>query len=138
MYDNIGEKIKGLAKVCWIIESIFCVIMGIFLMVNEIGGDSWIFFGPACIIGGPLSAWVSSWLLYGFGEMIDKLCAIERNTNVRNTGGQRDSTDNRVLQAFKRAAVAGTPKEKKTCPHCGEVVSARTCVMCGKTNPFFD
>ena len=31
---------------------------------------------------GPIVAWISSWLLYGFGELIDKVCDIERNTRI--------------------------------------------------------
>ena len=136
MYDNIGEKIKRLAKVCWIIEAICCVIIGIFLMANEIGGDSWLFFGPACIIGGPLAAWVSSWLLYGFGEMIDKLCAIERNTGVPAKS-----------IAFRSPSVAQSPvplvEQNESggnillCPHCWKEVSSDTCGACGKKNNFF-
>ena len=33
-YDNIGEKIKNLAKWAFIVEAIGAVITGIFLMIN--------------------------------------------------------------------------------------------------------
>ena len=71
-YDNIGEKIKSWAKWIAIVESVLSVIGGILVMVNEIGGgDSWLLMGPLLMILGPMIAWVSSWLLYGFGELVD-------------------------------------------------------------------
>ena len=79
MYDNIGEKIKGLAKWTFIVEAIVAVITGIaMMMVGE--GEELSFYGLLVMLLGPIAAWVSSWLLYGFGEIITKLCDIERNT----------------------------------------------------------
>ena len=77
MYDNIGRKIKGLAKAIFIVESIVSVVAGMILLSIS---DNLILSGVISILLGPLVAWVSSWLLYGFGELIDKTCAIERNT----------------------------------------------------------
>lgn len=79
MYDNIGAKIKGLAKAVFVIEAILAVIAGFYLMVNTL-----IVFGVLVLLMGPLVAWISSWLLYGFGELIDKTCDIERNTRNRD------------------------------------------------------
>ena len=84
MYDNIGGKIKSLAKAVFIVEAIAAVIAGIALMASD---DDMVPFGLLVMAVGPLVAWVSSWLLYGFGEIIDKLCDIERNTR----GGERKS-----------------------------------------------
>ncbi len=84
MYDNIGGKIKGLAKAFFIVEAIAAVITGIALMATD---EDLIGIGLLVMVVGPLVAWVSSWLLYGFGEIIDKLCDIERNTR----GGERKS-----------------------------------------------
>ena len=84
MYDNIGKKIKGLAKAVFIVEAIAMVITGIALMASD---EYMIPIGLLVMVVGPLVAWVSSWLLYGFGELIDKTCDIERNTR----GGERKS-----------------------------------------------
>jgi len=40
--------------------------------------------GVLLIVIGPFVAWVSTWLLYGFGEIIDKLTEIERNTRGKH------------------------------------------------------
>ena len=74
MFDNIGGKIKGLAKVLFWLEAIAAVIVG-FVLVEGTEGLSLLF-----AIAGVLVAWISAWFLYGFGEIIEKLCDIERNT----------------------------------------------------------
>ena len=81
MFDNIGGKIKGLAKVLFWLEAIASVIVGLVLVEDTEG------LSLLLAIAGVLVAWVSSWFLYGFGEIIDKLCDIERNTR----GGERKS-----------------------------------------------
>ena len=85
MYDNIGSKIKGLAKAIFVFETICAVITGIALCSSN--EEELIFIGLLIVIPlGPLVAWVSSWLLYGFGELIDNTCEIARNT--RKHGGK--------------------------------------------------
>ncbi len=77
MYDNIGGKIKGLAKAGFIIGTIAYVLMGMGLMATD---EGMIPIGLLFWVIGPLLSWVSSWLLYGFGELIDKVSSIELNT----------------------------------------------------------
>ena len=77
MYDNIGKKIKGLATVIFILEALAALISGIAFMAID---DYMIWLGVLIIIIGPVFAWISSWLLYGFGELIDKTADIARNT----------------------------------------------------------
>ena len=75
MYNNIGKKIKALAKAAFVVEAIAAVIAGIILLIET---EEWLYL--LIVVLGPVVAWISSWLLYGFGEIIDKLCDIERNT----------------------------------------------------------
>ena len=136
MYDNIGEKIKGLAKACFWVEAIASVITGIVIMGET--EDVWCL---AIILGGPLSAWVSSWLLYGFGEIIDQLCIIAHNTGktgVAPAGGSSAATERaKIMNAFAKATHKSANSPQKRCPHCGEAVTSGTCEMCGKTNSLF-
>ena len=78
MYENIGGKIKGLAKVIFGIEAVAAVIAGISILAS--GNDDLAFVGLLVIVGGPILAWASSLVLYGFGELIEKACEIEQNT----------------------------------------------------------
>ena len=73
MYENIGEKIKILAKVLFgfgLAVSVFSGFYNISLGV-EIENGSVIILGLLTLVLGPLFAWLSTWLLYGFGELID-------------------------------------------------------------------
>ena len=85
MYDNIGGKIKGLAKWTFIVEAIGLIIAAMFIMVDD---EDMIPVGLLAMIVGPLVAWISSWVLYGFGEIIDKLCEIANNTRGGATKSQ--------------------------------------------------
>ncbi len=78
MFEDIGGKIKGLAKVfCWL-GIIASVITGIALMVTD---EDLILAGLLSMVVGSFASWISTWLLYGFGEIIDKLYEIEANTH---------------------------------------------------------
>ena len=86
MYSNIGKKLKGLAKALFIIDTIAVIIIGIALVgigllyYRILQYRFFIFGGIAAIVIGPVLSWISSWFLYGFGELIDKTSTIARNT----------------------------------------------------------
>ena len=65
-YDNIGKKIKGAAEFIFVLEAIATMIGGIVLMILEFP-----FLGILVMVLGPILAWVSSWLMYGFGQLIE-------------------------------------------------------------------
>ena len=69
VFDNIGRKIKTLAKVfCWlgIIESIIIAIIMISNYHAEIRKAGWI-----VLFAGPLFSWISSFALYALGEIAE-------------------------------------------------------------------
>ena len=69
MFDNIGSKIKTLAKVvCWI-GIIGSVIAGIAMIATM--GSVGVLSGLLTIVLGALLSWVGSFVLYGFGEMVE-------------------------------------------------------------------
>ena len=90
LYSNIGSKIKNWAKWVFIVEAIASMIGAICMMASA--EDSWMLVvGMIVLVVGPFIAWVSSWLLYGFGEIIVKLTAIERNTRSTNADKEESS-----------------------------------------------
>ena len=90
LYSNIGSKIKNWAKWVFIVEAIASMIAAIYMMASA--EDSWMLVvGMIVLVVGPFIAWVSSWLLYGFGEIIVKLTAIERNTRSTNADKEESS-----------------------------------------------
>ena len=68
MFNNIGGKIKTLARViCWI-GIIASVVGGIGMMVMD---EDMIIFGLLTIPVGALMSWIGSFMLYGFGELVE-------------------------------------------------------------------
>lgn len=110
MYNNIGNKIKILAKVFCILGAIASVIGAICMFFN----DAHILLCIIIAVAGSFFSWISTWLLYGFGEIIDKLCDIENNTH-----GNR----------FQKTEQHTAPKI--ICDGCGKSISKYPCVICG-------
>ena len=74
MFNNIGKKIKSLAVFVTWIGIIASIVSGMAIMT---GGGEMIIIGIILIIVGGIASWVSSFLLYGFGELIEKICLID-------------------------------------------------------------
>ena len=76
MYYNVGKKIKVLAQICgWI--SLIGGVIALFIGADFYGGldepGPWLFL----LCG--LVGFVSSWPLYGFGQLIDDVRTIKEN-----------------------------------------------------------
>jgi len=79
LYKEIGTKIKIWAVWMFIIEAVGAVIAG-FAMILE-GG---FLVGLLTLILGPAVAWVSTWLLYAFGQLVDDTHAIRGKNETIN------------------------------------------------------
>ncbi len=86
MYKNIGGKIKGLAVFFCVIGILTSIVIGVLAMVGasefSYFDDSvavmGVFGGLLTIIVGSLISWVSSFLLYGFGQLVQNSDRIYR------------------------------------------------------------
>ena len=112
MYKKIGKKIKDLAKAIFLVEAIFIalgvigstvalIIMGLsgsvflfdYFAIEEIGVFeivvivlvliAIVLLAVAIFAIAAYFAYMSTWLLYAFGELVDKICDIEENTRVK-------------------------------------------------------
>ena len=81
MYDNISGKIKTLAMVQCFIGAGFSIIAGFVLLLGKEG-----LLGLLVMVLGAVSSWIFSFLIYGFGELIEKTAQIERNTRIAQKG----------------------------------------------------
>ena len=79
MFNNIGLKIKGLAKFIFWVISIISIVGGVILIIGTITNSyassgtkiSSIVIGILIAVGGVILAWIQNFLLYGFGELVD-------------------------------------------------------------------
>ena len=84
MFENIGCKIKKLARIlCWI-GIVASVISGIIMIATSSaysrysGTGIGVVGGVALMVFGSLFSWIGSFFTYGFGELI------ETNQQIRN------------------------------------------------------
>ena len=129
-YDNIGEKIKGLARWAFAIEAISAVIGGFVLMVQD---EDMIPIGLLVVVFGPIVAWVSSWLLYGYGQLIENSDIIAEEYNRKNEKHEKDvAKSNAKKDAQRREKMKVTLANPNiaddeyidiTCPNCNEELS---------------
>ena len=82
MYKNIGDKIKTLAVFDFAFFTFVCVVTGIAAIVAYHS-----LLSILIMTIGPLVAWIASFTLYGFGQLVensDKLVAIN-NKLLKNS-----------------------------------------------------
>lgn len=151
MFNNIGKKIKVLAKVIFWVTFVFFVIGSIaagVVIAHAMGCDRYygdkagaIFAAIGIVIGGSvigfLLAWIGSFFMYGYGQLIDDT-EINRRTNQKilaQLGGE-------AVPEEPAAPVAPVvPQEPKAegewfCSKCGfkNDASAKFCMRCGTPN----
>lgn len=124
MYSNIGGKIKILAKVLAWIGIIACFIVGVTLIALEpaLGLVGFLIM----ILGGILS-WISSFVLYGFGELVENsdILAFSRG-RTKNYPVEGSNPQNHFYEA--------NSSHKWRCPRCGNMISDSTCPFCNYTD----
>ena len=74
MFSDSGHKIKVIAYIFTFVGISASVIAGICMISS---GENHALFGILTILFGSLMAWIASFLLYGFGELIDKTTDID-------------------------------------------------------------
>jgi len=72
MYENIAAKIKLLAKIVLGLGALIGLVFAILLFADVIVDEDLAFLGIIPLIFGPVFGWLSSLLVYGFGELIEK------------------------------------------------------------------
>ena len=76
LYENIGGKIKNWAKWIFIVEAICAIITSVALFSEAEYNEIFILYGFLTIILGPIVAWVGSWILYAFGQLVEDVHAM--------------------------------------------------------------
>ena len=80
LYEDIGGKIKGLARWMFYLGAALSGISGLIAIVNgaDYGDGLTVLVGLITIAVGTFLSWVGSWVLYGFGELIDNTASIKK------------------------------------------------------------
>ena len=77
MFSNIGGKIKKLAVVLCILGMIGSVVYAIVCFANSSRYQDLTLTGVLILVAGCLASWISSFFVYGFGELIERTVSID-------------------------------------------------------------
>ena len=111
MFNNIGGKIKTLASVITWLGIGLSVIIGIVLMVMA---EELILIGLIVAILGSIFSWIGSFLIYGFGELIENSSIIAKKANMSfseingsgvNTGEEIVNQSNKSKTEFQHKRI---------------------------------
>lgn len=85
LFDNIGRKLQTLAKILFVVGIIASIVYALILFRASFGNDALV-LGVLVLVGGILGSLISSWLLHGFGEIVENsekntyyLCELEKS-----------------------------------------------------------
>ena len=113
MYDNIGGKIKVVAVAGGILGIIASLIVGFSLISQSSYYAQTAPMGLLVIFVGSLASWLSSFCLYGFGELIEKtganneaLVKIEKELAAMNakSGAEKENRPEKARRHTEEAA----------------------------------
>lgn len=99
MFDNIGGKLKITAKLFMAVGTLGSIAAAVYLTVKNM---IQLWCAAALAVGVPLVCWFLAALLYGFGELIEKMTEIAANTRGAN-----------APVSEKTAAVQTNPRQKR-------------------------
>ena len=140
LYANIGKKLKSWAVSIFIVEAIGAIITGITMLVNDLG------WGWLVLLVGPVAAWLSTLVLYAFGELVDKTCDNETNTqNIEKLlqqmlTVQKSPSSNEPAPTAAKKKSTPTPKAEMHVGQTAQVIKNEetdtiTCSLCGFAQP---
>ena len=80
MYNNAGRKIKIVAMFLFIVSSVFIVIGGFILLLHSTGVLKELM--PIWIAWAVFISWVGSILMYGFGEIVERVVSVDEKMSI--------------------------------------------------------
>ena len=86
-----------MVKWIFIVEAIGAVITGLVLIGTD---EHLVLYGFLTMILGPIVAWIGSWILYAFGELVEKTSNNENNTRQILEKLNEENT-NRIKEEYK-------------------------------------
>ena len=103
LYNNIGQKIRYLAFWGFVVEAISSVVGGIVMLIDQNA------VGIVLLIAGPIVAWVSSWLLYAFGQLVENVADMNEAQATATARAKQPVAPKAATQATPKATPAAQP-----------------------------
>ena len=132
MYENIGKKIKILAQVILGLGISSCVILGLYICFATKEFNA---YGLLCILIGSISSLIITWLIYGFGELIERVSSIDKKastySNLGLVGQQVANIENKKENENINTNVRRNVVHRWRCSNCNKMISEDVCPYCG-------
>ena len=134
-YDNIGGKIKNLAK--WgcritILLMWTAAYIAFVMLVNNKWTVNLCWIPLVGAIVGPVLAWIGSWVMYAYGELVEDIHAMRKKYYPI----AEEMADREVEEKAKQDAKKERQRKAQTffCPHCSAIVNFgdTACSSCGQ------
>ena len=113
MFDSIGKKIKSLAKIISYVGIILSIYFGVNLLLHD-RKDLGIFV----LVFGSLASWLNSFVLYGFGELVDNSAIIAGKKTLEEARTEESRNTNSTWVC--RNCDTLNPGNSPTCIKCGK------------------
>ena len=138
MFENIGDKIKIIAKIVFLIGTISSLVLGVRTLIELEA-----FIGVLYIFFGIFLSWISACLTYAFGELLEKVCSINKKmdsiVSTRGCDNKTLSNSNKIntnMAVNEEKPIENSNKvmvveHKWRCSNCGEMISEDICPFCG-------
>ena len=111
MYEKIGSKIKILAKVMFFIGSFGSIMAGVAFMIDK---NEFNFIGIIILVVGIILSLATSWILYGFGELIEKTSFIATHVySSKNQKKENINIDCNRINEFEKLRFNGLISEEE-------------------------
>lgn len=118
MFDNIGSKIKLLAEAITAIGVVASIISGIAFMNS---GSTFVFGLIVAVLGSVLS-WICSFIIYGFGQLIentDQIICLMKKEEINNFNDTSTDEQGAIICPHCERKVDIPDKTKDAfCPWC--------------------
>ncbi len=132
MYSNIGKKIQKLAAACAILGMIASIAIGAVLIKMSDGGyyfgtnETLLTIGIVVIVLGSLLSWVLSFVLYGFGRLVENSDIIARQYRGESDGTYQSAEPVQPMsQVLRNAMDKGAIAAKAIYDKSGEFIDSQ-------------
>ena len=103
MFDNIGRKIKTVAKITCVLGIVTSILAAILLWMTHSPNNPTLLIGTLVLVCGPLASWTGSFFTYGFGELIENTEAIRKKLTSNGESTPKVHHNNPSKNDFTRS-----------------------------------
>ena len=141
MFDDIGGKIKALAKVTCGLGIAASIIGAFALWAQNSSYNPTMFAGVLVLVLGSLASWIGSFFTYGFGQLIENTNTIHLDNlkiqELLKKPKEENASSTTVTHPMRRSQSQSTESllsnDEWECAFCGMRNAKRTnsCINCG-------